>query len=84
MGWHKDGKREWKGYHHGILREALVDAALKLISDKRPAGLTFADAARAALFGRGDISRRPIPMPPGGQLEAGVLVYLEGLDIKRS
>lgn len=48
MSWHKDTKRARKGYHHGNLREALVDAALKLISEKGPGGLTFADAARAA------------------------------------
>jgi AcrR family transcriptional regulator len=35
-------------YHHGNLREALVIAALDLISKKGPAGFTFADAARAA------------------------------------
>ncbi len=48
MTWHKDGQRGRKGYHHGNLREALVEAALKLISEKGPGGLTFADAARAA------------------------------------
>jgi AcrR family transcriptional regulator len=45
MSWHKDGRR---GYHHGNLREALVTAALELISRKGPAGFTFAEAARAA------------------------------------
>lgn len=48
MNWHKDGQSGRKGYHHGNLREALIDAALKLISEKGPGGLTFADAARAA------------------------------------
>ncbi|MEQ8824903.1 MAG: TetR/AcrR family transcriptional regulator [Filomicrobium sp.] len=48
MSWHKNGQRGRKGYHHGNLREALVEAALKLISEKGPGGLTFADAARAA------------------------------------
>ena len=42
----KDGKR--RGYHHGNLREALIEAALRLIRDKGPAGFTFAEAARAA------------------------------------
>jgi AcrR family transcriptional regulator len=37
-----------RGYHHGNLREALVKAALSLISEKGPAGFTFAEAARAA------------------------------------
>lgn len=50
MKWHGrgpggDGRR---GYHHGNLREALVAAALELISSKGPAGFTFADAARHA------------------------------------
>lgn len=39
------GKR---GYHHGNLRQALVDAATRLIAEKGPQGFTFADAARAA------------------------------------
>jgi AcrR family transcriptional regulator len=40
-----DGRR---GYHHGNLREALIEAALDLIAKKGPAGFTFADAARSA------------------------------------
>ena len=40
--------RERRGYHHGNLRETLIDAALELISEKGPAGFTFADAARGA------------------------------------
>ncbi|HEX3863153.1 MAG TPA: TetR/AcrR family transcriptional regulator [Stellaceae bacterium] len=35
-------------YHHGNLREALVQAALDLIARKGPGGFTFADAARWA------------------------------------
>src|SRR4051794_14034742 len=37
-----------RGYHHGNLREALIDAALELISAKGPAGFTIAEAARLA------------------------------------
>ena len=37
-----------RSYHHGNLREALIEAALALIGEKGPAGFTFADAARAA------------------------------------
>jgi AcrR family transcriptional regulator len=48
MSWHKDGPGGRRGYHHGNLREALISAALDLISKKGPAGFTFADAARAA------------------------------------
>jgi AcrR family transcriptional regulator len=47
MGWsgHRGGRR---GYHHGNLREALIEAALRLIAEKGPAGFTVAEAARAA------------------------------------
>ena len=48
MTWHKGGPGARRGYHHGNLREALITAALDLISKKGPAGFTFADAARAA------------------------------------
>ncbi len=41
----REGRR---GYHHGNLREALIDAALHLIAEKGPAGFTIAEAARAA------------------------------------
>ncbi|MDH3235395.1 MAG: TetR/AcrR family transcriptional regulator, partial [Alphaproteobacteria bacterium] len=40
--------RSRRSYHHGNLREALIEAALDLIADKGPAGFTFAEAARAA------------------------------------
>jgi AcrR family transcriptional regulator len=48
MTWHKGGPGGRRSYHHGNLREALISAALDLISKKGPAGFTFADAARAA------------------------------------
>ena len=35
-------------YHHGNLREALVDAALQMIGERGPAGFSFAEVARAA------------------------------------
>jgi AcrR family transcriptional regulator len=37
-----------RGYHHGNLREALIEAARALIAEKGPAGFTFAEAARSA------------------------------------
>ena len=37
-----------RGYHHGNLKEALIAAALELISTKGAAGFTFAEAARQA------------------------------------
>jgi len=48
MSWSKDPRGERRGYHHGNLREALIRAALDLISQKGPAGFTFAEAARQA------------------------------------
>ena len=37
-----------RGYHHGNLREALVEAALKLIETKGPTGFTLSEAAKQA------------------------------------
>jgi AcrR family transcriptional regulator len=37
-----------RGYHHGNLKEALIQAALDLIAAKGPSGFTFAEAARSA------------------------------------
>ncbi|GAA0292975.1 TetR/AcrR family transcriptional regulator [Rhodovulum strictum] len=37
-----------RGYHHGNLRQALVEAALELIREKSPQGFTLTEAARAA------------------------------------
>jgi AcrR family transcriptional regulator len=48
MSWHEHGRGGRRGYHHGNLREALVEAALELIGAKGPAGFTFAEAARHA------------------------------------
>ena len=48
MTWSTDSDRTRRGYHHGNLREALIDAALSLIAERGPAGLTIAEAARLA------------------------------------
>jgi len=37
-----------RGYHHGNLRQALVDSALVLIEEKGPSGFTLAEAAKKA------------------------------------
>ncbi len=37
-----------RGYHHGNLRQALVDAALHLIQEKGPNGFTLSEAAKNA------------------------------------
>src|SRR4030081_280325 len=48
MSWRKEHGRAERGYHHGNLKEALLQAALGLIAEKGAAGFTFADAARMA------------------------------------
>jgi AcrR family transcriptional regulator len=48
MSWRNDQGRAERGYHHGNLKEALLQAALGLIAEKGAAGFTFADAARMA------------------------------------
>ena len=47
MSWSKD-KPGRRGYHHGNLKDALIEAALELIASKGPTGFTFAEAARSA------------------------------------
>ena len=37
-----------RGYHHGNLKQALVDAALQLIEQKGPTGFTLSEAAKEA------------------------------------
>jgi len=37
-----------RGYHHGNLRQALIDAALELIEQRGPTGFTLSEAARRA------------------------------------
>src|SRR5260370_20532158 len=46
MDWSKHSGR--RGYHHGNLREALIEAAVRLSDEKGPGGFTVAEAARAA------------------------------------
>jgi AcrR family transcriptional regulator len=48
MIWSKDNESGGRGYHHGNLKDALVQAALDLIAKKGPFGFTFAEAARWA------------------------------------
>jgi AcrR family transcriptional regulator len=49
MSWtRQSGPSGPRGYHHGNLKEALIRAALALIAQKGPAGVTFAEAARWA------------------------------------
>ena len=48
MSWKRRAREATRGYHHGNLKEALIEAARALIAEKGPAGFTFADAARFA------------------------------------
>src|ERR1051325_2890481 len=48
MSWRRDSGRNERGYHHGNLKEALLQAALDLIGEKGPVGFTVAEAARSA------------------------------------
>src|SRR5260370_20413774 len=48
MSWRKEQGRTERGYHHGNLKAALLQAALGLIAQKGAAGFSFADAARMA------------------------------------
>src|SRR5579863_9031433 len=48
MSWTQPPPGGRRGYHHGNLREALIQAAQDLIGAKGPAGFTIAEAARLA------------------------------------
>ena len=63
MSW-KQTRARGRGYHHGNLREALIQAARELIKEKGPAGFTFADAARSAGVIAGS-ALSPFPRPRG-------------------
>jgi len=49
MTWSRHGgSSERRGYHHGNLREALIEATLALIAESGPARFTISEAARLA------------------------------------
>lgn len=72
----------------GVLRTACEALAATLPGPARPPSLMMAlhiwsmAHGIASLFGRGDAARRPVPMSPEDLLEAGVLVYLQGLGMR--
>src|SRR3979490_2460034 len=68
MSWRKEHSRAERGYHHGNLKEALLQAALGLIAEKGPAGFTFADAARSA--GVSPAAPDPLVRDRGGRLSS--------------
>jgi AcrR family transcriptional regulator len=73
-----------------VLRRGAEEVVALAPSGQRPPALMVALHAWtqahgiAALFGRGDGCRRPLPMTPNDLLEASILVYLQGLGIRKS
>jgi hypothetical protein len=70
-----------------VLRAASEVLAARLPREGRPPSLMMAfhiwalSHGIASLFGRGDGARRKLPMTPEELLEAGVLIYLQGLGL---
>jgi AcrR family transcriptional regulator len=70
-----------------VLRTAAERLIANMPSDRRPPALMMAlhiwalSHGIASLFGRGDAARRALPMSAEELLEAGVLVYLQGLGV---
>ena len=70
-----------------VLRQAAEALCARLPKQGRPPALMVSlhvwslTHGIASLFARGDAARRKLPMTPEDLLEAGVLVYLEGLGL---
>jgi len=70
-----------------VLRYATEQLIANMPAEGRPPALMMAlhiwalSHGVASLFGRGDAARRPLPMAADELLEAGVLIYLQGLGI---
>lgn len=68
-----------------VMREACEGLIAELPAAKRPPAMMMTlhvwalSHGIASLFGRGDEARRRVPMRPEELLEAGVLIYLDGL-----
>jgi AcrR family transcriptional regulator len=73
----------------GVLRSAAEKIVALAPTDKKPPALMVSlhiwalSHGIASLFARGDSARRALPMSPEELLEAGVLIYLEGLGLWR-
>ena len=72
---------------YGVLRDAAEKIVARAPAGKRPPAAMLAlhvwalSHGIASLFARGDQARRSLPMSPEELLEAGVLVYLQGLGL---
>jgi hypothetical protein len=70
-----------------VLRRAAETLSARAPEGKRPPALMMAlhvwalSHGIASLFARGDAGRRSLPMSAEELLEAGVLIYLEGLGL---
>jgi AcrR family transcriptional regulator len=68
-----------------VLRSAVERLIANMPPDRRPPALMMSlhiwalSHGIASLFGRGDAARRTLPMSAEDLLEAGVLIYLQGL-----
>ena len=73
----------------GVLKEACANLIASMPEGKRPPVMMMAlhiwalSHGIASLFARGDGARRPIPMPPEDLLDAAVLLYLDGLGVRK-
>ena len=73
-----------------VLRKAAEALIADMPAGKRPPVLMMAlhiwalSHGIASLFGRGDAARRALPMSPEELLEAGVLLYLQGLGVAKN
>lgn len=83
------GLREAGDRAFGVLRTASERLVSLMPAGQRPPAMMVAlhvwslAHGVASLFGRGDAGRRSLPMSPEDLLEAGVLVYLQGLGLVR-
>jgi AcrR family transcriptional regulator len=72
-----------------VLRDACAALIETMPAGKRPPVMMMAlhiwalSHGIASLFARGDGARRPIPMPPEDLLDAAVLLYLDGLGVRK-
>ncbi len=70
-----------------VVRQASEAICTTMPADKRPPALMMSlhvwalSHGIASLFARGDAARRKVPMRPEDLLEAGVLIYLQGLGL---
>jgi len=81
------GLREAADRAFAVLRRAADAFCARLPADRRPPALMMSlhlwalAHGIASLFARADAGRRRLPMSPEELLEAGVLIYLQGLSL---